>query len=333
MFGYIRPQMPELRVRDVHYYRGVYCGLCRAQGRCTGQCSRMTLSYDYVFLSLLRLALENGNPAEDGTPSPVAFDRRRCLPHPIRRRLSLRAGRVSTHVARCAALLNYHKLCDDRKDERKWSRAYVKATLLYLPLRHMYRRAAAKDAALAAQLATAMNAFAQTEVQALPSADAPAAAFGEATAILLSYGLQGRAYTVARHLGTHIGKWLYFADAVDDYTEDVAKDRFNPLRALYGDGGLTEENRAAIATAMGHELMQADDALALLDYDDARCGGELRPLLTHMLQIALPALTHALADGSYGEGRRPRGKRSAMRSMDADAASVSHERMTESRES
>ena len=207
----------------------------------------------------------------------------------------------------------------------------MKATLLYLPLRCMYRRAAAKDAALAEQLAAAMAAFAQAEVQALPSADAPAAAFGEATAILLSHGLQGRAYTLARHLGLHIGKWLYFADAVDDYAEDVAKDRFNPLRALYGDSGLTAENRAAVATAMGHELMQADDALALLDYDDARCGSELRPLLTHMLQTALPALTHALADGSYDGGRGTRGKRAAVPPEDADTASVSHERMTESR--
>ena len=279
----------------------------------------MTLSYDYVFLSLLRLALENGNPAEDGTPSPVAFDRRRCLPHPIRRRLSLRAGRVSTHVARCAALLNYHKLCDDRKDERKWSRAYVKATLLYLPLRRMYRRAAAKDAALAAQLATAMNAFAQTEVQALPSADAPAAAFGEATAILLSYGLQGRAYTVARHLGTHIGKWLYFADAVDDFDEDVRRDRYNPLRLLYGDAPLTQEKRAAIATAMGHELMQADDALALLDYDDESCGRELRALLTHMLHLALPSVTRQLADGTYGKPSKNNDDQETVPATDPDA--------------
>ena len=65
MFGYVRVQLLELRVREYRYYRGVYCGLCRAQGRCTGQCSRMTLSYDYVFLSLLRMALQNGNPTKD----------------------------------------------------------------------------------------------------------------------------------------------------------------------------------------------------------------------------------------------------------------------------
>ena len=50
MFGYIRTDTPELRVRENEYYKAVYCGMCRAQGKCTGQCSRMTLSYDMVFL-------------------------------------------------------------------------------------------------------------------------------------------------------------------------------------------------------------------------------------------------------------------------------------------
>ncbi len=302
MFGYVRPQIPQLRVRDYRYYRGVYCGLCRAQGRCTGQCSRMTLSYDYVFLSLMRLALENGNPtARGGDRAPVTFEKRRCLPHPLRRRLSLSRGSVTEHVARCAALLNYHKLCDDRKDERRMSRARWRATLLYLPLRRMYRRAAKAEPDLAAQLSAAMEAFARTETEADGSADAPATAFGEVTALLLSYGLQGSAQTIARHLGMHVGKWLYFADAVDDYDEDVRRDRFNPLRRLYADAPLQEEQRAAVATAMGHELMLADDALALLDFDDDNCGEELRQLLTHMLRCALPAVTHALAAGTYGK--------------------------------
>ena len=146
MFGYVRVHVPELRVREYQYYRGVYCGLCRAQGRCTGQCSRMTLSYDYVFLSLLRMALQNGNSLPNGNPSSdgkrtVRFERRRCLPHPFRRRLSLVPGEATDHVALCAAMLNYHKICDDRADERRFSRAGLRAFFLSMPLRHIYRRA------------------------------------------------------------------------------------------------------------------------------------------------------------------------------------------------
>ena len=32
MFGYVRPYRPELRVREDEYYKGTYCGLCKAMG-------------------------------------------------------------------------------------------------------------------------------------------------------------------------------------------------------------------------------------------------------------------------------------------------------------
>ena len=57
MYGYVRTHAPELKVRQQEYYRAVYCGLCRTMGKCTGQCSRMTLSYDFTFFALVRMAL------------------------------------------------------------------------------------------------------------------------------------------------------------------------------------------------------------------------------------------------------------------------------------
>ena len=305
MFGYIRPQQGELRIREYRYYRGVYCGLCRAHGRCTGQCSRMTLSYDYVFFAMVRMALLGGNPdPADPTKKQVAFERRRCLPHPFRRRLSLRAGEATDYTALCAALLNYHKICDDRADEKKGSRAWWRAQMLYPSLRRMYRRACRKNIVPAEKLTAAMQALGAVERAEATSVDAPAAAFGEVIALLLSHGIEGDAQLVARHLGMHIGKWLYFADALDDYDEDVRLGRFNPLRRVYMDRPLSEDDRRAVAVAMGNELMQADHALALLDIDPDVCGRELGALLTHMLQCALPGVTGALADGTYGKKDR-----------------------------
>ena len=62
MFGYVRPHNPELRMRDYECYRAYYCGLCRAMGKCTGQCSRLTLSYDFVFLAAVRCYLADEEP-------------------------------------------------------------------------------------------------------------------------------------------------------------------------------------------------------------------------------------------------------------------------------
>jgi hypothetical protein len=129
---------------------------------------------------------------------------------------------------------------------------------------------------------------------------------GEVIALLLSYGMEGNRSFVARHLGLHIGKWLYFADALDDFAEDVRLDRPNPLRRLYGDAPLTAEKREAVAVAMGSELMRAEAAIDLLEVDAACCGVELSALLTHMIREALPRVTGALADGTYPRRKKQR---------------------------
>ena len=269
----------------------------------------MTLSYDFVFLALVRLALENGNPTTARERRAVSFERRRCLPHPFRRRLSLAAGHVTDYVACCAAMLTYHKLLDDRADERGGSRA--RAILLTPAIRHTYRRAMRRYPVLAEEISQAMVAFSRVESQERDSADRPAAAFGEVLALLFSHGLEGNQRTVARHVGFHIGKWLYLADATDDHGEDVRRGRFNPLRCLYGDEMLSETHKQALYVAMIAELMRADEALALLDYDDEMCGTELRALLSHMTTIALPQTTRALTRGYYHTKSKKCGKASA----------------------
>ena len=57
MYGYVQVYRPDLRFREYEVYRSHYCGLCHAlQQRCNA-ISRLTLSYDFTFLSLLLDAL------------------------------------------------------------------------------------------------------------------------------------------------------------------------------------------------------------------------------------------------------------------------------------
>ena len=57
MYGYVQVYRPDLRFREYEIYRSHYCGLCHTlQQRCNA-ISRLTLSYDFTFLSLLLDAL------------------------------------------------------------------------------------------------------------------------------------------------------------------------------------------------------------------------------------------------------------------------------------
>ena len=109
MFGYIRVNAQELRVREYECYRALYCGLCKHMGKCTGQCSRLSLSYDFVFLAAVRIALSK---------EQITAKKKRCLLHPFRPRKCVTDSPALAYCANASALLTYHKLADDIADEK-----------------------------------------------------------------------------------------------------------------------------------------------------------------------------------------------------------------------
>ena len=167
MFGYIRTHVPELRVREHECYRAVYCGLCREMGRCTGCLSRLTLSYDFVFLTLVRMAVTGEKPT---------FSPRRCAVHPLRKRPMMNGNEALAHSARCAALLNYWKVRDDRADERGFKR--LRAMLIQPFMAIGRRRARRVYGQLEAQIASHLAQLSALERDNTDSADLPANAFG-----------------------------------------------------------------------------------------------------------------------------------------------------------
>ena len=133
MFGYVRVKHTELRVKEYEFYRGTYCGLCRSMGKCTGQCSRFALSYDFAFLALLRITLDR---------TPVEFEQKRCIAHPLKKRNMMKHNASLAYCAHAAALLNYHKILDDLSDERGWKTSFgaLFCIELYMPVRRFLFR-------------------------------------------------------------------------------------------------------------------------------------------------------------------------------------------------
>ena len=108
MFGYVKPYVPELRVGEYELFRAVYCGVCRSMGRHTGQVSRFTLNYDYVFLAAVRMALTDTVPV---------CTKRRCIAHPLKRRNMAEENPALAYTAAAAACMLSEKLEDDASDE------------------------------------------------------------------------------------------------------------------------------------------------------------------------------------------------------------------------
>lgn len=273
MYGYVRTHVPELKVREQEYYRAVYCGLCRTMGKCTGQCSRMTLSYDFTFFALVRMALTGKHPA---------IKPRRCLAHPTRKRPMAEPTEDLALCAYMSAILAYHKVRDDLRDERGLKRTAATAVS---PFIGSIRRRAIKKGYTTAdrRVAAAMKTLCELEASRPPSVDEPATLFGELMATLLAYGLEGNQAKLAHTIGLSVGRWVYILDAADDFTEDVKSKRYNPLACLYGDPTMTElppEKKDSLRVALLNELSELERAFDLLDMaDNPDLGGVLFNIL------------------------------------------------------
>ena len=285
MFGYVRPHNPELRMRDYECYRAYYCGLCRAMGKCTGQCSRLTLSYDFVFLAAVRCYLT----AEE--PQVKAL---RCGVHPLRRRKSVVNSPQLNYCADASALLSYQKCRDDRLDEKGWKK--VRAGLMMMLLSSAYRKAKRRHPELDRTIETELKRLHDYEISSeVPSADVPAAIFGDLMRAVCSEGLDGMEARLAAEIGQTLGRWIYLTDAADDLAEDRKKHRFNPYAKMFGNPP-TKEDAELLRTALKAILCETERAYLLMG--EPPCP-ELKEILSNILYLGLPMAADRVLNESF----------------------------------
>ena len=292
MLGYVRAQMPELRMRDYDCYRSLYCGLCHHMGKCTGQCSRFSLSYDFVFLALVRISLSR---------EELTMKKKRCLVHPFKRRLTTVDSDTLRYCADASAILTYHKCRDDVNDEKGFKRFRGRIASLFF--RRGYKKAKKRhpdlDKAVCEKL-TALRAH-ELDDNALPSADAPAEIFGDIMAAIFSEGLDGTDARIASEIGHAIGRWVYLVDAADDFLRDKKSGAFNPYLRLFGQAP-EKSDWDTVSLALKRLLTDAERAFVLIDPHPT---SELHELLCNILYLGLPATAERiLKQTEKGESKK-----------------------------
>ncbi|MEG0570806.1 MAG: DUF5685 family protein, partial [Oscillospiraceae bacterium] len=107
MFGYIKPYKPELKMGEYDTYKAVYCGLCKQLGKVYGPFSRLTLSYDFTFLSLVSMAMSE---------ECSGFTSCRCIANPFKKRACAVGCGDLSFGACCAMIMLYYKVLDNYHD-------------------------------------------------------------------------------------------------------------------------------------------------------------------------------------------------------------------------
>lgn len=296
MFGYVKPAAAELKVKEYELYRAVYCGLCAALGRNTTCVSRLSLSYDFVFLALVRMSLAG----EVGR-----IEKRRCIAHPTKKRAVLVDAGQLDYCAKISAVLTYHKLLDDITDERGWKRL---GAMLLRPAAAMMRRRAGLGAHPEDVIAGKLAEMASLEREGCASVDRMAEPFGEIMAAVCAYGFpEGSAEArIACEIGRHIGRFVYIADAMDDLPEDIRRGAYNPFIRMYGDDALTEirGELALLERALTMELAGIEAAVELICFDAVP---EYGNIIRNIIYLGLPERMRILSQklaGSAADGEK-----------------------------
>ena len=282
MFGYIRPRIDELKVRQEAEYRAAYCGLCRCLGRRYGMSSRFLVNYDITFLYLLLSGQEEKNKSE----------RCFCPANPLKKKACAPASPAMEYSADACVILCVRSLQDKKRDAKGLKK--LPPALANAFLRPAYRRACAERPALAALAKTQLSRLAELEAANCDSMDRAADAF----ALLLSH-CADEAVTgekrPAQQLLYHIGRFIYLTDALDDLPKDAKTGNYNPLRFRFAcpEGALSETDRAYVCESIGQSIAMANAALALCEMKSNR------EILENIVSLGLPAVLCAVDRGTF----------------------------------
>lgn len=263
MFGYVTPLVDELKVKEHIFYKSVYCGLCRSMGKTVCPESTVTLSYDAVFLVLVRMAL---------TGCAAEFGAGRCTASPLKKKPYLKSNAELEYCAAAGALLAYYSIEDNARDSRGFPELAARTALLFS--RRMRKKAGLPE--LSEAISDRISELSEIEGAGEKDPDRAAEKSGEMTAEVFSHFLEGDAARIAREIGFHVGKWVYFADAADDYYRDLKRKAYNPLPG---------PDAESLRCAMNLELEGAAAAFELIG--DADPG--IKNIIGNILYLGMPA--------------------------------------------
>ncbi len=287
MFGYVRPDLPHLYIKDETLYKAMYCGVCKGISGTCGQCARMGLTYDVAFLSIL---LHNIAGLD------VKIQKSHCLTHVIRKKpmadvdeLTRKLGAVNTELA-------YYKYTDDIKDGDKG-----KGKRLWFVAGH--KRAKKQYPEITEIIERNLAMQEQTEKSMTDSVDRAADSTANMVAELSDYLLEDKKTPATHALCYAIGKWIYLIDALDDYDKDKKKGAYNPFSLAYG-----AESREKLVEKNGADLEFIFNSL-FYDIKENLTNTKLyfnRDLVDNVLLRGIPAMTKriTLGQGCKGEGQR-----------------------------
>ena len=213
MFGYINCDESLLDSKQRDIIGSFYCGLCMALKKHFGNSARIFTNIDCTYAYML---------ISSACDTEIDIKKQRCFLHPLsKRNIAYVDDELSQKISSATILISYYKLLDDCKDEKK--------NLTKKTMRAIYKKTATKAMKILPNydlaLSKLLNATQKLEQDGGNSLFELMDISGE---ILQSMAVACGASPL-QNLFFHLGRFVYFIDALDDYEQDIKKRRYNAL--------------------------------------------------------------------------------------------------------
>ncbi len=213
MFGYLRPDLPYLYLKDDKLYKSLYCSVCKSLKKTCGEMSRFTLTYDMAFLSAI---------AHNILGVDVTIENKRCVLHPIIPRPIAKRDDITDMSACINVILAKYKVEDDIIDSNKG-----KGKKLFV--NQGYKRAKKKYPQIDKIVEKCYSQLRELENKKDSVIDRVSDCFATMLEEISVFVFGEKATENTGKLFYFIGKWIYLIDALDDYDKDIKKGNYNPF--------------------------------------------------------------------------------------------------------
>lgn len=246
MFGYIKPNIPTLRICDKERYDCFYCGLCRCIGKKYGISAKMCLNYDCTFLAIMLASVCDNRLNSE--PMHCPFN-----PLGKKKRMIAESSEAMNFAAASAVIFAFYKLEDNVNDGKPLYK------VAEVPLLGAYKKASKEYKELDTVIRLNLGKLSDIEQREEASAEIPANAFGKLLAgVIELVPAEESTRRIMVEIGFYIGRFIYLIDAFEDREKDKKNSLYNPFV-------LSDCTDEEAIFSMEISVNYAIDALALLD--------------------------------------------------------------------
>ena len=253
MLGYVKPDKPELKIKEYEIYRGFYCSLCKALGKKYSFASRLFLSYDVTFFLIFLYALK-----PDVKPE---FKKGRCPFNPFKKcnYINVNTEEFDFAVA-FSVIMTYYKIKDNIRDSRFYKKAAYIMLLPFISIKH--RKAKKLFPEIEDIVKQSINEQIILEKEECDICDK--AAHPSATALAKCFCIYADKdnENLFYRFGYCLGRYVYLIDAFDD----IEKDRKNKSYNVFIINGYTNDQ---IVQAIRMSINELILCLDFFDFNDS----------------------------------------------------------------